>query len=170
MLPALPAPDTGLPMMVRLVTLIAFAVATTSILAQPAKQPLGLRFQVKIDPKQVGAKPQSGRLLVGIARKGEHPDFTNYKPPVLPMLGTDAEAFTANKTFILDANSECFPLGSLNALPFGEYAVQAVFLTNTEINLPDAPGNRYCEPITVKLDPANNTTVALTLNKAHEDD
>ncbi|HEY3789876.1 MAG TPA: alpha/beta hydrolase-fold protein, partial [Urbifossiella sp.] len=141
----------------------------------PAREPetkrvKGLRFEVKIDPKQVGAHPASGRVIVGIAKKGETPDFTSYKPPVLPILGADAEAFTADKTIVLDALSDCFPLSPLNDLPAGEYSVQAAFLTNTEINLPTAGGNRYCQPVAVKLDPAAGTTVRLVLDTAREED
>lgn len=156
-------------MTVRLVGLLTAIVTATALFAQPAKQPPGLRFSVKLDPKLVGDKPQSGRLLVGLCKKGERVDFTNYKAPLLPILGIDAAGFTADKAFSLDASSECFPLGSLSALPAGEYSVEAVFVTNSEINLPDAPGNRYGEPIAVKLDPAANATVTLTLNKSHED-
>ncbi len=134
-----------------------------------AKPPGGLRFEVTIDPKQVGDRPPSGRVLVGIAKKGMRPDFTNYKPPVLPILGADAEAFTADKTIVLDDASDHFPSGPLNDLPAGEYSVQAVFLTNPDINLPDAPGNRFSEPMLVKLDPAAGTTVRLALNAAHEE-
>ena len=146
--------------------LVAVAFVAPLTFAQPAS---GLTFQVKIDPKQVGEKPQSGRVLVGIAPAGETPDFTNYRPPVLPILGADANDFSANKTITLDANSDIFPVMKLNDLPAGEYSVQAVFATNVDINLPNAPGNRYCDPIKVKLDPAKGTTVALTLNKAFTD-
>ena len=141
------------------VLLLLFACGLASIQADPPlAKPAGLRFEVKLDPKLVGDKPQSGRLIVGIAKKGEHVDFTNYKPPVLPILGVDVEAFTADKTVVLDGSSEHFPLTPLNDLPAGDYSVQAVFMTNTEINLPDASGNRYCEPVAVKLDPAADAT------------
>lgn len=154
----------------RVVLTVVFITASLAALlaTQPTKPPAGLRFVVKIDPGQVGAKPASGRVLVGIAKKGEIPDFTNYKPPVLPILGTDAEAFTADKVVILSAASDVFPLSALNTLTPGEYAVQAVFATNPDINLPDAPGNRYSTPVTVTLDPAAGTTVTLTLDKAFE--
>ena len=89
------------------------------VAAEPAKPPAGLRFVVKIASKQVGAKPESGRVLVGVAKAKEIPDFTNYRPPVLPILGADAEAFTADKTVILDATSDVFPLTPLDALPAG---------------------------------------------------
>src|SRR5437016_2335470 len=144
--------------------LFLVALAITAV-AQPAKPPAGLRFQVKIDPNQVGEKPESGRVLVGIGPAKSEPDFTNYRPPVLPILGTDADEFTADKTITLDATSDVFPLGKLNELPAGEYSVQAIFATNRDINLPLAPGNRYCLPMNVKLDPAAGTVVTLTLDR-----
>ncbi|MDB5312450.1 MAG: hypothetical protein JWO38_6652 [Gemmataceae bacterium] len=158
-------------MPLRPVAAVAVLVApfVVVVAAEPAKPPGGLRFVVKIDPKQVGAKPASGRVLVGVAKAKEVPDFTNYRPPVLPILGADAEMFTADKTITLDAASDVFPLTPLNDLPAGEYAVQAVFATNPDINLPTAPGNRYCEPVSVKLDPAAGTSLTLTLDKVFED-
>ncbi len=66
--------------------------------------------------------------------------------------------------------SDCFPEGGLEKLPSGEYTVQAVFATNRDVNLPFAPGNRYCEPVRVKPDPAAGTTVTLTLDRTQPDD
>ena len=142
-----------------------FAVAVLA--ADPP--PKGLRFVVKLDPKQVADRPEEGRVLVGIAPAGQAPDFTNYRPPVLPLLGADAEPFAADTAITLDANSVQFPADSLAKLPPGEYSVQAVFARNRDINLPNAPGNRFCDPVRVKLDPATGTTVALTLDKAYPD-
>ena len=151
--------------------LAVLALSFAAVVAgQPAKPAPGLRFVVTIDPKQVGAKPESGRVLVGVGPAGGEPDFTNYKPPVLPILGADADNFTADKSVALDANADVFPLKPLNDLPAGEYTVQAVFATNRDVNLPDAPGNRYCKPIKVKLDPAAGTVVTLTLDQAYEDE
>lgn len=53
---------------------------------QAQQQAKGITFRVKLDPKQVGAKPESGRVLVGIAKGKQRPNFTNYRPPVLPVL------------------------------------------------------------------------------------
>lgn len=122
-------------------------------------------FQVKIDPLLVGEKPRSGRVLVGLAPPGEEPDFTNYRPPVLPILGADANNFTADKTITLDASTDIFPITKLIDLPAGEYSVQAIFAFNPDINLPNAPGNLYCDPIKVKLDPAQRTIVTLALTR-----
>lgn len=139
--------------------------ATVVGVSQPAAKPVGLKFQVKIAEKQVGTVPESGRVLVGIGRADGEPDFTNYRPPVLPILGADADKFTADKTITLDATSDVFPLDGLAKLPAGEYTVQAIFATHIDINLPHAPGNRYCTPVKVKLDPAAGTTITLTLDK-----
>lgn len=160
-------------MTVRPLAAAAVFVAAAVVLAQPAPKaaprPAGITFRVKLDPKQVGAKPESGRVLVGIAKAGQRPNFTRTDPPVLPILGADAEAFAADTVVTLDNDSPTFPLTKLNDLPAGEYSVQAVFATNRDINLPTAPGNRYCEPVRVKLDPAAGTAVDLTLNKAFEE-
>lgn len=137
--------------------------------ADPPAPPKGLRFVVKLDPKQVGETPQAGRVLVGIAKAGQRPDFTNYRPPVLPILGADADRFAADAAITLDGTSDQFPAGSLAKLPPGEYSVQALFATNRDINLPNAPGNRYGDPVKVKLDPAAGGTVTLTLDKAYPD-
>jgi hypothetical protein len=131
--------------------------------AQPPAR--GITFRVKLDPKLVGAKPESGRLLIGIAKAKRRPNFTNYRPPALPILGTDVEAFAADSVVTLDNHSMMFPFGKLNDLPAGEYSMQAIFATNRDINLPNAPGNRYCDPVTMKLDP-DGTVVELVLNKS----
>lgn len=140
-------------------------VASVGLVAQPASKPAGVKFQVKIAADQVGKAPESGRVLVGIGPKGGEPDFTNYRPPVLPILGADAADFTADKTITLDAGSDVFPADGLAKLPAGEYTVQAIFAVNRDVNLPNAPGNRYSTPVKVKLDPAAGTTVTLTLDK-----
>jgi hypothetical protein len=158
------------------VALFAFTAALGG-LTSPARQadgrpqakPAGLKFQVKIAADQVGKVPESGRVLVGIGPKNGQPNFTNYHPPVLPVLGADAENFTADKTITLDADSVCFPADGFGKLPAGEYTVQAVFATNRDIDVPFAPGNRFSQPVKVKLDPAAGTVVTLTLDRAAPD-
>ena len=59
-------------------------LASIGGLAQPPVK--GIAFRVKLDPKVVGAKPESGRVLIGIARARQRPNFTSYRPPVLPIL------------------------------------------------------------------------------------
>jgi hypothetical protein len=138
-------------------------------IAQPPAKTTGITFRVKLDPKMIGAKPESGRVLVGIAKAKQRVDFTRTDPPILPILGADAESFSADTVIVLDNNSSTFPLMKLHDLPAGNYTVQAIFATNRDVNLPHAPGNRYCTPVTVKLDSADGTVVDLTLDKAYEE-
>jgi hypothetical protein len=144
------------------VGVILLAIAATPAAQLPTK---GITFRVKLDPKLVGANPESGRVLVGIAKGKRVPDFTNYRPPVLPILGADAEPFTAHTVVTLDNDSMTFPSVKLNDLPPGDYTVQAVFATSRDINLPDAPGNPHCDPVRIRLDPRADSVVDLSLNK-----
>jgi hypothetical protein len=143
------------------ITLGSFAADT------PAK--VGLKFEVKMDPKLVGDKPPSGRVVLAIAKGKGQPNFTNTDPPANPVLGVDAVDFKADKIVTLDGTSEIFPLVKLNDLPAGEYTVQAILMTNRDINLPNAPGNRYSTPKRVQLDPTTGSTVSLTLDKSYEE-
>jgi hypothetical protein len=135
---------------------------------QNSRDPLGLTFEVKISPKHVGKVPESGRVLIGIGLKDGAPNFTNYHPPVLPILGKDVNGFTVDETVTLDASSTTFPVNGLANLPAGEYTVQAIFATNLDVNLPKAPGNLFCDPIRVKLDPSSASTIELLLDKKFE--
>lgn len=146
-----------------------FGSVSVVVVAQPPAKLAGITFRVKIDPSLVGAKPESGRVLVGIAKAKQRIDFTRTDPPVLPILGADADPFTADTVIELHNDSPTFPLMKLNDLPAGDYVVQAIFATNRDITLPHAPGNRYCAPVTVKLDPVAGTVVNLTLDKVFEE-
>jgi hypothetical protein len=158
-------PGRVLAIVVFVVALVGFVLPARHAATQAAAK--GITFRVKLDAKQVGAKPEGGRVLVGIAKPGRRVNFTNYRPPVLPILGADVEAFAADTVVTLGNDSLAFPEAALAKLPAGDYAVQAVFATNRDINLPNAPGNRYCDPVTLRLDPAAGTVVDLTLNKAY---
>ncbi|MFO0804603.1 MAG: alpha/beta hydrolase-fold protein [Gemmataceae bacterium] len=129
----------------------------TALFLMVAAPPISV--EVRLDPKLAPAK--AGRVVVGFAKKGETPDFTGYKPPVLPILGADAAKFPV----VLDAAAECFPRDGLHNLPPGEYAVQAILMTNPDINLPDAPGNLYGEPVNVKL---GDGPITLTLDRVRK--
>ena len=146
-------------------TIVALLLAPSHAYSQDVGNSTGLTFQVKIAADQVGKVPESGRVLVGIGPKDGMPDFTNYHPPVLPILGTDVQAFTVDQMVALNARSTTFPSNGLAKLPAGEYTVQAIFATNPDINLPMAPGNRFCAPIKMKLDPSSGSTVTLVLDK-----
>ena len=142
------------------------AVALLAALAGPASA-AGLRCEVRLAPGNVPDPVASGRVLVAVGPANGSPSFLRTDPPVLPVLGTDADRFTADAVAALDAKSATFPLTNLDDLPAGDYTVQAVFAFNRDVNLPHAPGNRYCDPVKVRLDPKAGTVVKLTLDKAY---
>ncbi|HEY2787477.1 MAG TPA: alpha/beta hydrolase-fold protein [Fimbriiglobus sp.] len=149
----------------------AFAVIALWLVPAGAfAQPGGLRFEVKIAPGVVGTVPESGRVVVGVAAAGSRRlDFTDYRPPKLPILGADADNFTADKTIVLDGKSDNFPAGGLAQLPAGDYVAEAIFATNRDINLPTAPGNPHSAITPFHYDPAAGTTVKLTLDSKFAD-
>lgn len=154
--------------------LIATMCMSEMLFGAPLKQDpakgSGLRFEVRIAPQQVRDEPKSGRVLVGIGPIDGAPDFTSYEPPVLPILGTDIEAFDVGSVAVLDGSSLTFPAGGLSGLPAGEYTVQAIFATNRDINLPMATGNLYSAVHKIKLDPQAEKPIKLTLDRVVPDD
>lgn len=148
-------------MTIRCAALLAVVFLPPAAAAEP-----GIRFEVKLAADNVPDPPASGRVLVAVGPANGRPNFTRTDPPNLPMLGADADRLTADTAVTLDAKCPTFPLVSLDDLPAGEYTVQAIFAFNRDVNLPTAPGNRYCEPVKVKLDAKAGTVVRLTLDKA----
>jgi hypothetical protein len=141
----------------------------------------GIRFSVGIDPKLVTSPGTNGRVIVvlkhqdarGRRTSGETEPrdsigATGMDAP--PMLATDVLGFTADRSAFLDQNSALFPIASLHDLPTGEYSVQAVFHSNRDINLHDAPGNLYSKAQTVKLDPTRSIEVKLVLTERIPDE
>jgi hypothetical protein len=126
--------------------------------------PAGPRFEVSLPP---GTPPQTGRLVVAVGPTGGRPNPLDTDPPCLPVLGRDADAWAGDKPLSLDATADTFPLTSLNDLPPGDYTARAYLLTNRDVNLPTAPGNRSSAvvPFTHPGDP-----VKLTLADTFPDD
>jgi hypothetical protein len=131
-----------------------------------------LRFEVTAAPGLI-PQPVNGRAFVVMSRQARgrlgrnEPRFgigeTGLDAP--PVLGRDADGFTAGQTVTLDGSCPIFPIESLARLPAGEYDVQAVLHTNRDLNLPNAPGNFFCPPRKVTLDPAQGGTVKLELTQ-----
>lgn len=146
--------------MPRPVALLAVLFAASTAAAD------GLRFEVALPD---GTPPQTGRVVVAVGANGGRPDPLRTDPPSLPVVGKDADNWAPGQPLTLDATCVTFPLTGLNSLPAGEYTVQAYLLTNPDINLPTAPGNRYCDVQRVRLDPAAGTVTKLILDKTFAD-
>src|SRR5262245_14462111 len=127
----------------------------------------GLRFEVTV-AKVLVDSPKGGRLFVMIAKPNDnnprrHIGETSKNTP--PYLGVDVKALTdASKVFV-GQKAAIFPLKHLANLPAGKYKVQAFFHSNRDLNLPDAPGNLYSDPVVVELDPNKGDTFPLLLSK-----
>src|SRR5262249_10298240 len=87
---------------------------------------------------------------------------TGMKAP--PLLGVDVTELAPGSKIVVDQKAAIFPLSHLSKLPPGEYRAQAVFHTNRDLNLHDAPGNLYSDPVRVTLDPAKGGTFKLELS------
>src|SRR5215471_7962484 len=130
-------------------------------------QSRGLEFQITM-----GAA-SSGRLIVVIAKSN--------RPEPRTMIGdADADAPItiardvnhpdAGGVVIVDSKAAAFPISSLDALAPGDYFVQAVLHTNTDLNSPNAPGDRYSDVRAVHIDQGRPATVSLQLTNAVPDE
>lgn len=135
--------------------------------AADAPPQTSLRFEVTV-AKGLLSAPQNGRLLLVLDRK-RRPEprraigQTGRKAP--PILGRDVNGFAPGVSAVIDHTAILSPLAHLAELPKGDYFAQAIFKVNRDLNLMDAPGNLYSEPLAVKLDPSRGGTVKIELTR-----
>ena len=122
-----------------------------------------LRFEVTTN-----LPAASGRLLVIVAKSGR-PEPRNLigetgmdAPPVF---ARDTRNFGRGAAVTLDKTAAAFPISNMEALPAGDYYVQAVFDSNIDLGSINAPGNHYSEVQQVHLDPLTSGPVRLALTK-----
>lgn len=145
----------------------------------------GLRFEVSF-ARDLSTEPQDGRIILIVSsRDGEEPRFQYeiYDPTTQPGFGIDVEGIEPEVAAVIDGSTFGFPVRSVDALPPGEYHVQAV-LNRYEtfvrsdghtVSLPPdrgegqqwntKPGNFYSVPQSVSLDPSRGGTVTLRLER-----
>jgi hypothetical protein len=147
-----------------------FTVLWLSALAAQQTQPPAqttLRFEVRLAPGLL-SEPADGRLLVVVGRNLKTEPrlrVNHYNDDLAAVLGTDANAWTADRPLVLDQSAAIAPLTHLSGLAPGTYAVQAVLLRNPDLWLATAPGNLYSTLQTIALDPAKGGTVRLEIAK-----
>ena len=159
------------------------------LLASGARSPVHAQsaapaFAVTFDSDLLDA-PQDGRLILMLARTDDsEPRFqVRPGPDAIPIFGTDVEGWAPGTTRTIDSAAVGYPVESLDALPAGEYVVQALLNRYETFNLstghtvklpPDRgegqqwnrkPGNLYSTPRTVRIDPANDAPVRITLDQ-----
>src|SRR5882672_10492421 len=142
----------------RLVALAIMLVAAGGgpLTVRPAQSPT-LRFEVTNN-----SAPASGRLMI-IIGKTDRPEprntigQTGMDAP--PILGRDVNNFGPGVVATIDRSATTFPIASLDALPPGDYYVQALFDSNIDLKSVNAPGNRYSDIQRIHLDPGSGGTV-----------
>ena len=142
---------------------LALAILFVSAAFTPAQNST-LRFQITTSLPEA-----SGRLFVVIARRGQPEPRTligeaGDDAPIM-LLGTDVKNLGPGGTAGIDRSAATFDslISSLDALPAGDYAVQTVLHTNSDLNSPNAPGDRYSDAAGLHLDPHQAGTVKLQL-------
>lgn len=148
----------------------------------------GLRFEITI-PSSVRDEPVTGRLFVAISPdEGTEPRIATYnsarrRDGRVPFFAVDVHQLAAGDIAVVDGSSDGYPLGSLDALPAGDYSIQAVLNVYTEFRRADghilwahmdqwegqrwgfSPGNLVSEPERVHLDPRRGAAVKLQLTE-----
>ena len=160
-------------MMFRVLRTVTLAVLAALIHALPAggQSSAGLRFEVTLDPSLPAQPP--GRLLVVMAssdRVEPRRLIGRAGPDAAPIVAVDVPALSPGAGATLDAAAAAFPIQSLADLPAGEYHVQAVLGSNSDVRSSSAPGTLFSAPARVALDPARTETVRLTLSQRIPDE
>jgi Putative esterase len=86
-------------------------------------------------------------------------------PAAVPVLARDVRDLGTGATASLDRSAEIFPIRNLDDLQPGDYYVQALLHSNTDLKSLNAPGTEYSEVQRVHLDASHGTTVRLDLVK-----
>jgi photosystem II stability/assembly factor-like uncharacterized protein len=144
---------------------VAVVLATSFLSVRFADpQSSSIRFQITN-----ALPPASGRLIVVIAKSN--------RPEPRTLLG-DADAgapFTlardvinlgSGATTVINKTAATFPIQSPDALVPGDYFVQAVLHTNTDLNSPNAPGDRFSDVRAIHIDSRTEGVIGLQLTNA----
>ena len=160
----------------RLAASAAIGVALSG--APTAAQTVQLRYDAS-----VARGPITGRAFFFVARtdRSEPRQQASSSRNSEPFFGIDVEALRPGQVATIDATTLGFPVASLKQLPAGEYFVQGMILPYTQFTRADghmiwahmdswegqrfnnAPGSLVSAVQKVRIDPATNPTIALSL-------
>jgi hypothetical protein len=146
-------------------SVFAFGICTVVADPDPPAKTTALKFEVRL-AKGLEPEGRDGRLLI-VLSKDKHDDLrraigqTGLDVP--PVIGKDVKGLSADSVVVVDQAALMYPVEGLARLPRGDYYAQAVFECNRDLQLVDAPGNLYGDPLKVSLDPAKGGTVKLEL-------
>jgi hypothetical protein len=148
----------------------------------------GARSDLRIEvvyPEGAVEGPQDGRLLVLIGADPTVEPRFNFRRGAAETqgFGVDVEGWTAGSPIIIDDDVFGYPNQSLAELPAGTYQVQAVLNRYHTYHRADGhvvalppdrwegqqwsrkPGNLYSRPVEIRVDPARNEVIRVTLDR-----
>ena len=141
---------------ISLLLCLPFCLASAAAFAANSPSPAPFQFEVSVN-RGMAAPAKDGRLFIILAR-------TNNPEPRLTVgrtgqnapqvLARDLKGFAPGAVAVLDASAFAFPITNLASVPAGDYFAQALFDSNTDLRMRDAPGNLYSKPQKIHLDPA----------------
>jgi len=143
-----------------------------------------LRFAISF-PAAASRDTLDGRMLLLLSKDNtKEPRFQiNEDLNTQQVFGVDVERLKAGQEAIIDANAFGYPVQSLSQVKPGEYWVQGLLhryetfhrSDGHTVKLPmdrgegqqwnEAPGNLYSTPQKLKIDPASNNVIRITLDK-----
>jgi len=99
--------------------------------------------------------PANGRMIVLLnlnTSKEPRLAMLDAGPHAPPIFGADVKKWNWQKNFIIDGKAMGYPYNSLDDIPAGVYSVQVLYDVDSFYSSINAPGNYYCQPMTIKID------------------
>jgi hypothetical protein len=111
---------------------------------------------------------KAGRLLVSFSRKAQ-PEPRSYSawpmPDIEPLFAMDLPSISKPQTVVFDASSQGFPFASIQALPEGEWFVQAIYDTDFLDARINSPHNHYSDVTALTIEDKQPIQLQLRLNQ-----
>ncbi len=172
-----------LPVMIPLFIIILVFMSTCR--SNNNKRACKLRFGVSFT-EELDKGPLDGRMLLMISNdESREPRFqiSSRSPNAQLIFGIDVDGLLPGDHAIFDANVFGYPLKSISEIPAGEYSVQALLHKYETFHRSDghvvklpmdrgegqrwnrAPGNLYCTPEKIRIDPQKDAIINITLDR-----
>lgn len=156
--------------------------AFTLVLAALPCAAQGLRFEISFS-EDARSEPVTGRVYAVVTRDDGRPPVFQVSETGVPFFGRNVEELRPGDAATIGPDVLGYPVPSTAQLPAGEYTVQAFVNVYTRFDRADghsvwlhadqgegqswrrSPGNLYCEPFRVVLDPESDQVVPLVCDQ-----
>jgi len=157
--------------------IISLCCISSEVLAQGDS---GLKFEIAF-PEEAHDSAVKGRVYVMISREDDREPRLQISVLGTPFWGKDVESLNPGESEVIDENDFGYPLVSIKDIPPGEYFVQGFVNIYSEFKRSDghtlwmhddqwegqqwnrSPGNLYSDVSKITIDPAEDTTIKLTV-------